>query len=156
MKRGDERRAQASAEIARLHHENGGATYSLDSGSQAGRRGYSVSIFPERSVIVPGRGIDSELAQDFISDNADLLADPRCCIGTWYDPDADETYLDISVLLTRKREAISLSRKYNQVGLFDLWRREYVPTGGTGRLPDEIPPEPDRLAALPNRSKEQE
>lgn len=139
---------EVAAEILRLHDANGGATFSLFFGNQAGTRSYSVSTFPERSVTLPGKEIVPEQMEGFLMDNADLLTDPRCCVGTWYDEEADETYVDVSVLLTRKREAISFSKQYNQIGLFDLWRMEYIPTGGTGQMVDDILPEQLRLAPL--------
>lgn len=135
-------------QIVQLHEANGGATYNLYFGDQSETRLYSVSIFPERSIILTGKEIDAEILVDFIADNADLLEDARCCIGTWYDEAANETYLDISVTLLRKRDTLYLGQQYNQVGIFDLYRMEYSPTGRTGRIPENARPENARLPQM--------
>ncbi len=139
---------EAAQEILGLHESSAGSTFNLYFGNQAGQRLYSVSIYPERSLIVPGRQVTVEILQAFIEANGDLLLDPRCCVGTWYDPDADETYVDVSVTLSKKRDVVTLGKRYNQVGVFDLLRMKYIPTGGSGQMADDAQPERERLPAL--------
>jgi hypothetical protein len=141
----------AVEQILNLHEQSGGATFSLYFASQSGQRLYSVCIFPERSRIVPGRKISSETLAAYIRANSALLADPRCCIGTWYNTDTDRTYLDISVTVTNKKLALSLARRYNQEGIFDLFRADYTDTGGTGKPPEDMPPMQDRLPPIRRR-----
>jgi hypothetical protein len=146
---------QAVTHILTLHEESNGATFSLYFGNQAGAKLYSVSIFPERSRILQGKQIPQEVLAAYIQANLDLLADPRCCIGTWYDQDTGRTYLDVSIVVTNKKLAISLSKRYNQEGAFDLHRGEYIPTGGTGEPPDNMPPLHERLSELMRRRKQE-
>lgn len=87
---------QASETILQLHEANGGATFSLYFGDQAGQRLYSVSVFPDRSYA-----------------QSDLLG-----------------------------------RRYNQEGVFDLFRMEYIPTGGSGEDLERLPPVLERLPVL--------
>ncbi len=138
-------------DILHLHAANGGSTFSLYFGSQAGEHLYSVSLFPERSLVIPGQEIDEEIVRAYIEANEDLLRDPRCCVGTWYDPEAGETYLDVAVVLPNKREVILLAKRYNQIGMFDLFRMEYLPIGGSGKPMPDLPPETERLPALRRR-----
>src|SRR2546429_442905 len=83
--------------ILELHGENGGSTFSLYFGDQTGEALYAVSIFPERARVTHGLHVRRENLQAFIAANRDLLEDPRCCLGTWYNEEDGLTYLDISI-----------------------------------------------------------
>lgn len=135
-------------EVLALHEQAGGATFSLYFGNQLKQRLYSVSAFPDRSRIVTGRRISSELLAAFINANQALLSDPRCCIGTWFNVETGRTYLDILVTVTSKRLALSLARRYNQEGVYDLFRERYTETGGTGEMIEDLPPLAERLPTL--------
>ncbi len=100
----------AAEEIWRLHQEDGGATFNLHFGSQARERLYSVSIYPDRMFRRQSREVDIATLEAFIEANAEILSDPRCCIGTWYSEETGFTYLDISVTLPNNREVASLGR----------------------------------------------
>ncbi|MGI8552055.1 MAG: hypothetical protein ACR2PL_14910 [Dehalococcoidia bacterium] len=59
----------------------------------------------------------------FILANLDLLEDPKqssTSVGTWYNPDDGNTYLDISVTVSDLAQAIAIGRRYNQTAIFDL------------------------------------
>ena len=139
---------QASETILRLYEASGGATFSLYFGNQAGQRLYSVSVFPDRSYVVEGSQISREVLIEYLHENSDLLADPRCCIGTWYSEETDQTYIDISIVLPNKRKVVSLGRRYNQEGVFDLYRMEYISTGGDGEMLEKMPPVMERLPVM--------
>ncbi len=139
---------EAAQEIMRLYLANGGATFSLRFGNQSGQRLYAVCIYPERSLILEGGDISIEDIHDYLSVNKEWLADPRCCIGIWYSEESDITYLDISILLPQKRAALVLGKRYNQEGIFDLYRAKYIPTGGTGEPTGSMPAIKQRLPIL--------
>ena len=143
---------EAAAVIGQLFQQNDGATYSLHFGSQSGQSLYSVSIYPEHSRFTGGKNIRPEIIAAYIQDNLDLLADPRCCIGMWYNPDENVTYLDIAVVLTNKRETTTLGRRFNQIGIFDLRRFVVIATGGTGEPIPNLPLIDDRLPVLERRA----
>ena len=143
---------EAAVISGQLFRQNDGATYSLRFGNQSGQRLYSVSIYPERSRVTGGKNVRTEIIAAYIQDNLDLLADPRCCIGMWYNPDESITYLDITVVLTNKREATSLGRRYNQIGIFDLRRFVVIATGGTGEPLPNLPQLDGRLPILERKS----
>ncbi len=91
-----------------------GATFNLFFGNMAGQALYAVSLYPERSVVFPGRAVPEDLLRRFIQDNQDLLADPRNSIGIWYSAALDAVYLDVSATLPDRAEAVSLGEWYNQ------------------------------------------
>ena len=97
-----------------------------------GQNLYAVSLYPERSLVLPGRLIDQGVLRRFIKDNQDLLTDPRNSIGIWYSESLDAVYLDVSATLPNKSEAISLGEWYNQEAIYDLGRGEVLETGGAG------------------------
>ena len=57
--------------------------------------------------------------------------------------------------LPRKQDVVALGGQYNQEGFFDLFRMEYIPTGGSGEPPEEMPPAIERLPQK-NRKVEEE
>jgi len=141
------------AQIAESHEREGGATVNPRFGSLIGQPLFAVSLYPGRSVIVAGRSLAAELIAVFVRQNSDLLRDPRNSIGTWYDEEADVTYLDITAVVVEKREGLTLGDVYNQKGIYDLEEGEEIPTGGTGKEPEEAPPEIDRLPPLKRRHR---
>jgi hypothetical protein len=136
----------AVAAVGLLHERDSGATYSLYFGNQSGQRLYSVSVYPERSRITGGKKIRPEVLNAFVQDNLDLLTNPLCCIGTWHNPEEDLTYLDVVALLSNKRQATALGRRYNQIGIFNLRQAVVIPTGGTGDPLLDLPPITERLS----------
>jgi hypothetical protein len=143
------RRATALAgEVAAWLTQNEGATFSLYFGNMAGLGLYAVSLYPERSVVVPRRSVDSPLLRRFVEDNADLLSDPRNGIGVWYSEALDAVYLDVSAILPSRQEAVALGERYNQEAIYDLALGEVIDTGGTGEQRGGWAEEADRLPPL--------
>ena len=135
---------EAAARIAALHNEGGGSTLNLVAGDLAGQRAYSVSVFNERSEIIPGRAIAEARVEAFVERNLDLLQ-RGASIGTWYDEEDDVTWLDVVITPTAKREAVRLGKRYNQRGIYDLRTGTEISTGGTGEVVVELPVESDRI-----------
>ena len=133
---------------------NEGATFNLFFGNMAGQSLYAVSLFPERSVVLPGRDIPEDLLRRFIWDNQDLLTDPRNSIGIWYSGTSDAIYLDIAVTLPQRAEAISLGKQYNQEAIYDLGQDKVLITGGTGEWQPGLPDETERLSPLQRHRKQ--
>jgi hypothetical protein len=139
---------EAAAQVAALHQAAGGATFNLRFGNQVGQQLFAVSLFPERTVILPTRLVRIDALIAFMRRNADLLADPRCCVGTWFDPDDGVTYLDVTLVLPSKRLAIRLAQQYNQIAIFDLSRLSVIATQGSGKPHSQAPPEQQRLPKM--------
>ena len=143
----------AARSIASRHRVDGGATFNLYVGDLSGLLLYAVSLYPERSVVLHGRGLDPQVVVAFIDANLDLLRDPRNSVGMWFNELNGPTYLDISATLPSREEAIALGRRYNQVAIFDLHRLEEMEIGGTGEEIADLPPVALRLPALPGRRR---
>jgi hypothetical protein len=94
--------------------ESKGSSFTPDGRNLLGQPKFTVSIFPERSKIIEGDVTEQALIdykeenKDLLDENADVLA-----IGTWFDSESNQTYLDVSVALDRDN-AIQLGREYNQ------------------------------------------
>src|SRR6266542_1323583 len=97
-----------------------GATFSLYFGLIANQRLFAVSIYPDRGRELPGNRVTTGILRQFIRENHNLLRDPRHCVGVWYDAASNTTFLDISVVLSDRSQAIELGEEYNQIGVFEL------------------------------------
>lgn len=121
---------------------NGGATFDPRTGEdRAGKPGASVSPYPERSLVIPGKDVTEQQIAEFVKKNEDVLAKPDHMVGTWYDKKSGQTYVDVSIVRPRA-EAVELGMQpeINQKAVFDLEKFEEVPTGGTGeRVPGAKP-----------------
>jgi len=138
-----------AAQVAALHHANGGATVNLYRGDLAGQALYVVVVYPELSEAVPGPELDAARVRQFIADHLALLADPRNNVGTWFNDEDGNSYLDVSTALPDRAQAVALGSQYNQMGVFDLSRMATIELGGTGEPPPGLPPIEQRLPPLP-------
>lgn len=124
--------AEAVENIARLHEANGGATFNLFFGSQAGEPLWAVSPYESRTRRFRGREITRSRLQAFIRANEDLLKHPTHCIGTWYNEEDGFTYLDIAIVESDYGRAATLAIEHDQIALFDLEAGGAIMIGGTG------------------------
>ena len=131
-----------------LHSSNGGSTFNLFFGDMLGSESFAVSIYPERSVVLPGKDVPIGVLRQFIVDNLDLLRDPRVSVGSWFSTDSKASFLDISATVPGRQQAIELGRKYNQIAIFDLASMQEISVGGTGEKSEGMPPPRDRLPKL--------
>jgi hypothetical protein len=119
-------------EIVRLHKADGGATFSLFFGSQAGEPLWAVSPYESQTRRFRGREIARNRLLTFIRANRDLLQNPSHCIGTWYNEEDGFTYLDISLVESDPEQALALAVEHDQIAVFDLKVGEVIEIGGTG------------------------
>jgi len=130
-----------------------GATFNLFFGNMVGQALYAVSLYPERSAVIPGQTVPQDLLRHFIESNQDLLADPRNSIGIWYSDALHAIYLDISATLPDRAEAVALGEWYNQEAIYDLGQEEALDTGGTGEWHEGWSTEPNLLPPLQRQQK---
>ncbi len=135
-------------QISNIHGKTDGSTFSLYHGNMAGQPYYSVSIFPDLSKTIIGKQITIDDLKKFIKPYEGLARNKNIGIGTWYNPDENKTYLDFVTLVSDEKVAIDLGKRYNQIGLFNLGKMEYIETGGTGESIDPLPSLLDRLRGL--------
>ena len=131
------------------HKEFGGSTFTIEGGNQIGQPKGSVSIFPDRSKIISGREITKEDIEAFISENKDLFDgnEDILAIGTWFDEESNQTYLDISAVVG-KDKAVELGKQYNQKAIFDLEAVEEIETGGTGEAVEGMKSAEERVSDI--------
>lgn len=133
------------------HAENGGSTF-LKGSNVGGLPFNSVSIFPERTVIIPGKDITVADLKSFRDKNSDILKDNEdiLAVGTWFDSSSDSTYLDIAVVLPNSQLEVakSLGDLYNQKAIFNLENFEEIGLSGTGEAVEGMVSEADRIASL--------
>ena len=134
--------------ILRNPERNGGVTYSLYFGDQAGAPFYAVGvdnnltqhILPERfslteSEQAPTEDYLTENLVEYLTRHRQMLTNPRCCIGLWEGPLKDggnELYLDISVLVYHETLALAFGKESNQIAIFSLRDGRVINLGGTG------------------------
>ena len=109
--------ATAARQIWRLLQQDGGVTFSLYFGSLAGQDLYALSVFPEREVI-DDADVSAAAIEAFILDNLDLLSDPDHSVGIWLE--GEDSYLDVSLTVRGRQEAIDLARAHHQLAICHL------------------------------------
>jgi len=138
----------AAVESIKINKVKGGSSVSLIYGDMAGKPYYSVSIFPECGLSIPGKEIDEEGLQSYIREHMDLLNRRNIVIGTWYNERDGRTYIDISAIISDENFAIELGKRYNQIAIFNLEDAREVFTGGTGENISSLPSIEKRLKEL--------
>ena len=143
--------------IVKAHNAKGstGSTINSVHGNLAGgtTANYSVSIFPELSTPIPGRKVTAEQIRDFAEKARRAGIDTNhqnISIGTWYDPEAKATTLDVVMTTSNRQTAIDLAKQYNQKAIFDLQALVEMPTGGTGEAVAGLPPIKERVEMIKN------
>jgi hypothetical protein len=125
------------------HEKEGGSSF-VNGKNAMGSKGTSVSIFPERTVIID-RPLTQKDLDDFKEKNKDILEgnEDVLSVGTWKDGEG-KTNIDISSV-TPHAEAEELGKKYNQQAVFNLEKGTSVPTGGTGEEIEGLKSEAERI-----------
>lgn len=104
--------------LAEEIRKSGGVSYSLTYGSLQGKKGYCVSPYKAQEIQIPLKEFDWVDIQSFCSENAELLAEDNHFLGAWVDHDI--VYLDVSVLMTRKADALKKANECNQLAIYSL------------------------------------
>lgn len=104
--------------------ENGGVSYSTVYGDLSGKKGYAVSIYKEREVVIPYSQLTENEVRNYYFENAELLAQPEHFLGIWVDD--GNAYLDVSVMVRLKADALQLAKEKQQLAIYDLRKLETV------------------------------
>ena len=104
--------------IVAAHQVQGGSTYSL--GAKEAKKGYALSVNPERTMSIPSRDLQEAQVLSFMSKNVDLLGKPNKYVGTWYDDVAKTTELDVVTVEANINKATMLAEEHGQKAIFDL------------------------------------
>lgn len=100
--------------------------FSVDSAGRDVTSGYAVSTRPECERTYTGTVAADDL-QDYANEHAADLSAPGAVFGGWRDPDTGTAYLDVSTVVSNRREALTLARVHDQVAVFDLDHGESIP-----------------------------
>lgn len=96
--------------------QNGGASYSILSGELNPTNGYFVSI-ANKGITVDVNDFNQKVVADFISENAIQLNQAKYFVGSWIEKGI--VYLDITVQVTDKRNALELGYRNGQQAIYD-------------------------------------
>jgi hypothetical protein len=125
---------------------NGGATHSLLIGDRSKSKGYAVSSYPNREVIVPLDEFTPEVVRSFIAQNKGVLTkDPKANLGTWVNNVTGNVHIDVTKVEPSLDKAIREGVKGDQFAIYDLpnerelWLKEL-------KSPDLDPNDPDNWA----------
>lgn len=145
---------EAASQALAVYENSGrtGATFSLYFGDMIGQPLYSVSLWPEFGE-TPSSSLVSFQLQPFIEQRLDLLRDPRCGVGLWYNADDDTIFVDVVAVLPDRKEAEDLAFRYDQIAIFDLLNLDEIATGGSGGIPVDIPLAANRLPQINQQEK---
>lgn len=140
---------EAAVDLALQGHEaNSGSTTHFRWGDLSGQPLFVVSLFPDLGIIKQGKAVSKAELTAFAKANLNLFADPRVCLGTWFNEADGNTYIDINVVLADKAAAVELAKRYNQIAIFDLATFEETQTGGDGKPLADLPKPEARLPAF--------
>jgi len=101
------------------HSGTNGSTVSLIHGSMVGKKLFSASIYPSRSITLWKRP-SWEVLFDYIKANLDLLLRPGHALGTWFNDYECIHCLDLVVLVRNRDAAMEMGRHSDQLAIFDL------------------------------------
>lgn len=103
---------------------NGGVTYQPMTGAspEPYKPGaYSVSPYPERSVILEPGAVTAESVKEFFEANADLFAKSDHYFGAWHDRDGTgKVFLDVSIIEPTVERAIETGLRTQQIAYFSF------------------------------------
>lgn len=117
---------------SRLHKPDSGFTVNPHNGKDV-KEGYSLAIHSDRSSEVDARSISIETLKDYVNDNQDLFMLSDSVLNAWHDPDTETVWLDVSTVVSDKREAIEIAKENNLDLILDLGSGNPINTSGTGR-----------------------
>lgn len=122
---------------------DGGFSVSVESWRDA-RVGYAVSVFPDCEERITGNVRESRIAR-YLAANAPLLAKPNVVLGGWRNPEDNAVYLDVSIVVPTRAEAVALAKAHGQVAIWDFAACRSIPlvdegmgTTGKAQLFEEL------------------
>lgn len=115
--------ARTHSLLALLERPDGGWTIDPRTGDSV-YGGYAVAIHPDCCAVLAEITLGDVL--EFLLRHADTLALPGRVFGGWRDPADGRVYLDVSILVEDRGEALALAREYDQLAVFDFATGESI------------------------------
>jgi hypothetical protein len=110
-------------DLADQANENGGFTYNPTADTMP-ETGFAVSIFKNLEVKLDHNQLSAFDIVNYMTRNMTTLKNTSACLGGW--KNEGRWYLDISVVVGTKAEALTLAKENNQLAIFDLGRGESI------------------------------
>lgn len=90
------------------------------------RGGYAVACHVERGVTLASAREGDLL--EFLLRNGDVLASSGAVFGGWHDPSDHRVYLDVSMLIADRSEALRLAVLHDQLAIWSFDEGRSIPT----------------------------
>lgn len=116
-----------ASEFVTAAKANGGATRTLHGNSP--QSGYMVSVPGPEKVLksLTARSVDA-----FTTKHADKLSHPGAYVGVWFNSEDGQWYLDISVNVRTRSQALKLGRQWSQLAIWDVENGSEIRVGYHG------------------------
>lgn len=119
-------------DIAHARHASAnGSTVSLEHGNLVGRKLFSVSVYPKRSIELTTPPTWADIFA-FVLLNLDLLLKPGHAFGSWLNRSWNTHVLDVVICVSDRRIAIELGQLFNQTSIYDLATQKEIVIGTAG------------------------
>jgi hypothetical protein len=112
--------------VTEAHSEFGGSAISQDGKNLYGNKGFAVSPFKENERKVKDKAVANDQVTKYAKENWKLLRDQENFVGTWYNEDDGNTYLDVSIFRENYDDAVNIAKKHNQLAIFNLETGEEI------------------------------
>ena len=130
----------------------GGTTFNEEIGNLDGKKLFSVSIFPEMSLVKEsGETFTQQEIEAFKVKHKDILdRSKNLAVGTFTSGLSGKSYLDIVALVPSSNavQAEQLAIAYNQESFYDLEKGKVIEVGGTGETVEGLPDITERLSEI--------
>jgi len=106
---------------------SGGAT--ISTGSKVPSTGFVYSPFRDKEWHKPIARVNVNDISSYMEEHADALAKEDHFLGTWYDSDTGEVFIDVVVVEPDRTKALDDALKAEQIAVWDIENSEVVETG---------------------------
>jgi len=87
-------------------------------------KGYMVSIYQAKGLIVEPEDFTPELVSEYVANHVEILGREDHYLGTW--TDAGNVYLDISLNVADLIEALAIGRRHRQIAIYSVEEQESI------------------------------
>lgn len=113
----------------------GGLSVRMRDGSEP-VKGYMVSRKGMSKIVADKDFFDAnkgkKILADYLKEHKTELGTGKDYLGIWHNKKNHKVYLDVSMNIMSRRNAIELGKKNNQISIWDVVKLDEIETGGTG------------------------
>lgn len=93
-----------------------------------------VSPFLSNSKIIKFNKFTENDLKKYIFENKRKLSEKNVMLGAWHDQNSWNVFLDLSIVENDKNKAIKITKKYNQIAIWDLKNNLEIACGWSGGM----------------------